>query len=92
MLAPGGRVWFCDDAPGVDARASNPGEAVVDGPTWAHRRTLHDGRTFMIVKLCHAPEALTAWLVTRGWSADIATTGDEFIFGSAGLAATGPAS
>jgi demethylmenaquinone methyltransferase/2-methoxy-6-polyprenyl-1,4-benzoquinol methylase len=82
-LAPGGRVWFCDDAPGVDARPSNPGETVADGPAWAHRRTLHDGRSFTIVKLCHAPETLTAWLAARGWQANITTTGHEFIFGSA---------
>jgi demethylmenaquinone methyltransferase/2-methoxy-6-polyprenyl-1,4-benzoquinol methylase len=82
-LAPGGRVWFCDDAPGVDARPSNPGESVEDGPAWAHRRTLHDGRAFTIVKICHAPETLTAWLAARGWRADIATTGEEFVFGSA---------
>jgi SAM-dependent methyltransferase len=82
-LAPGGRVWFCDDAPGVDERPSNPGETVEDGPTWAHRRTLHDGRSFTIVKICHAPETLTTWLASRGWRADIARTGEEFIFGSA---------
>ena len=82
-LAPGGRVWFCDDAPGVDERPSNPGENVADGPEWAHRRTLHDGRSFTIVKICHAPETLTEWLAARGWRADIASTGEEFIFGSA---------
>lgn len=88
-LAPGGRVWFCDDAPGVDARPSNPGESVEDGPVWAHRRTLHDGRAFTIVKLCHAPETLAAWLEARGWRADIATIGEEFIFGSAAPDAAG---
>jgi demethylmenaquinone methyltransferase/2-methoxy-6-polyprenyl-1,4-benzoquinol methylase len=82
-LAPGGKVWFCDDAPGVDERPSNPGEIVADGPDWAHRRTLHDGRSFTIVKICHAPETLMAWLAARGWRADIGTTGEEFIFGSA---------
>jgi demethylmenaquinone methyltransferase/2-methoxy-6-polyprenyl-1,4-benzoquinol methylase len=86
-LAPGGRVWFCDDAPGVDERPSNPGESVADGPDWAHRRTLHDGRSFTIVKICHEPETLTDWLAARGWRADIATTGEEFIFGWAAPAA-----
>jgi demethylmenaquinone methyltransferase/2-methoxy-6-polyprenyl-1,4-benzoquinol methylase len=89
-LAPGGRVWFCDDAPGVDARRSNPGESVEDGPAWAHRRTLHDGRAFTIVKICHAPETLMAWLAARGWHADIAPTGEEFIFGSASPVAAEP--
>jgi demethylmenaquinone methyltransferase/2-methoxy-6-polyprenyl-1,4-benzoquinol methylase len=82
-LAPGGRVLFCDDAPGVDQRASNPGETVDDGPAWAHRRRLHDGREFTIVKVCHAPETLTAWLAARGWHAEVSATGEEFIFGSA---------
>ncbi len=82
-LAPGGRVSFCDDAPGVDRRPSNPGASVEDGPSWAHRRRLHDGREFTIVKVCHAPETLATWLHERGWRADIAPTGDEFIFGTA---------
>jgi SAM-dependent methyltransferase len=82
-LAPGGRVWFCDDAPGFDGRASNPGEITDDGPDWAHRRRLHDGREFTIVKVCYAPETLTAWLAEHGWRAEIERTGDEFIVGSA---------
>jgi demethylmenaquinone methyltransferase/2-methoxy-6-polyprenyl-1,4-benzoquinol methylase len=82
-LAPDGRVSFCDDAPGVDGRASNPGMSVDDGPGWAHRRQLHDGREFTIVKVCHAPETLAAWLAERGWHADVRTTGREFIFGTA---------
>jgi demethylmenaquinone methyltransferase/2-methoxy-6-polyprenyl-1,4-benzoquinol methylase len=82
-LAPGGRVSFCDDAPGVDRRPSNPGASVEDGPSWAHRRQLQDGREFTIVKVCHAPETLAEWLDDHGWRADIASTGDEFIFGTA---------
>ena len=82
-LAPAGSVSFCDDAPGVDERPSNPGSSMADGPSWAHRRQLHDGREFTIVKVCHAPEVLAAWLHERGWQADIMTTGDEFIFGTA---------
>ena len=54
-----------------------------DGPSWAHRRRLQDGREFTIVKVCHAPETLAAWLDDHGWRADIASTGDEFIFGTA---------
>jgi demethylmenaquinone methyltransferase/2-methoxy-6-polyprenyl-1,4-benzoquinol methylase len=82
-LAPGGHVSFCDDAPGVDRRPSNPGTSVEDGPSWAHRRRLQDGREFTIVKVCHAPETLATWLHEHGWRADIAPTGDEFIFGTA---------
>ena len=54
-----------------------------DGPSWAHRRQLQDGREFTIVKVCHAPGTLAEWLDDHGWRADIASTGDEFIFGTA---------
>jgi demethylmenaquinone methyltransferase/2-methoxy-6-polyprenyl-1,4-benzoquinol methylase len=82
-LAPGGHVSFCDDAPGVEDRPSNPGEAIADAPHWAHRRQLHDGREFTIVKLCHGPEQLTRWLSAHGWDARVGTTGEEFIYGTA---------
>jgi len=82
-LAPGGQVSFCDDAPGFEDRASNPGEGVAEAPDWVHRRTLHDGRAFDIVKLCHDPVQLTAWLAVHGWDAQLASTGEEFIYGTA---------
>ena len=82
-LAPGGWVTFCDDAPGVEDRPSNPGEGIADAPHWAHRRRLHDGREFTIVKLCHAPEQLTRWLTTHRWDVHVGSTGDEFIYGTA---------
>jgi len=82
-LAPGGRVSFCDDAPGVEDRPSNPGTGIADAPEWAHSRRLHDGREFIIVKLCHGPEQLTAWLAAHAWDARIGTTGEEFIYGTA---------
>jgi SAM-dependent methyltransferase len=82
-LAPGGQVSFCDDAPGFADRPSNPGEVVDDAPHWVHRRKLHDGREFSIVKLCHEPEQLTHWLSEHGWDARVAATGEEFIYGTA---------
>lgn len=82
-LAPGGKVSFCDDAPGFEDRPSNPGEGVTDAPDWAHTRRLHDGREFTIVKLCHGPEQLTRWLAAHGWDADVGSTGHEFIYGTA---------
>jgi len=84
-LAPGGSVFFCDDAPGVEHRPSNPGASVEDGPDWAHRRRLSDGREFTIVKVCHEPEDLTRRLAARGWTAQVGTTGDEFVYGTAVL-------
>ena len=83
FVVPGGQVSFCDDAPGVERRPSNPGAPIGDGPEWAHSRQLHDGREFTIVKVCHAPEVLAAWLAERGWRADVRRTGREFIFGTA---------
>ncbi|MEP6759354.1 MAG: class I SAM-dependent methyltransferase [Actinomycetota bacterium] len=82
-LAPGGQVSFLDDAPGFEDRASNPGEVVEEAPEWVHRRKLHDGRAFDIVKLCHGPEQLTEWLTAHGWDARVDTTGEEFIYGTA---------
>jgi len=85
-LAPGGRVFFCDDVAGAEARPSNPGEAVDDGPDFAHRRRLHSGREYTIVKVFHRPDGLTEALSALGWDADIRTTGEEFFYGIATIA------
>lgn len=85
-LTPGGRVFFCDDVAGEEARPSNPGQDVEDGPDFAHRRRLHDGREYTIVKVFHQPTGLTEALAGLGWDADIRTTGYEFFFGTATLA------
>ncbi len=82
-LAPGGRVFFCDDVAGEGDRPSNPGESVDDGPDFAHRRTLHDGREYTIVKVFHRPSGLAEDLEALGWTAAIETTGDEFFYGTA---------
>lgn len=84
-LAPEGRVFFCDDVAGAEARPSNPGEAVEDGPDFAHSRTLQSGQTYTIVKVFHHPEGLTEALRALGWSAEIRTTGDEFFYGTASI-------
>ena len=82
-LAPGGHVFFCDDVAGAETRVSNPGESVDDGPDFAHRRRLSDGREYTIVKVFHHPEELRDSLAALGWSVDIRTTGDEFFYGVA---------
>jgi len=82
-LAPGGHVFFCDDVAGAETRQSNPGESVDDGPDFAHRRRLSDGREYTIVKVFHRPEELRDALAALGWSVDIWTTGDEFFYGVA---------
>jgi demethylmenaquinone methyltransferase/2-methoxy-6-polyprenyl-1,4-benzoquinol methylase len=87
-LAPDGRIFFCDDMAGAEARPSNPGESVEDGPDFAHRRRLLDGREYTIVKVFHRPDGLTAALASLGWSADIRTTGPEFFYGVASVCGT----
>ena len=85
-LAPGGRVWFCDDAPGVDG-----GRRTRAAP-W---RTARRGRTAATARRprVHDREGLprarrrSPHGSRPGWHADIAATGDEFIFGSASPAA-----
>ena len=79
-LAPGGTVFFCDDVAGTEARRSDPGEAVDDGPAFAHRRRLHDGREYTIVKILYEPAELGSRLAALGWHADIRTTGEEFFY------------
>jgi SAM-dependent methyltransferase len=82
-LAPGGRVFFCDDVAGEGSRPSNVGEDVEDGPDFAHRRRLRSGREFTIVKVFHRPDGLADALAALGWDADIHTTGEEFFYGVA---------
>ena len=82
-LAPGGRVFFCDDIAGAEHRRSNPGEQIDGGPEFAHRRRLADGREYTIVKIFYRPEELTTSLKAIDWSADISTTGSEFFCGVA---------
>ncbi len=82
-LAPGGRVFLCDDAPGVETRRSNPGRDALDGPAFAHRRRLNDGREYTIVKVRHEPGELTASLAELGWDADVRRSGEEFYLGVA---------
>lgn len=82
-LAPGGRVFFCDDVAGVDARRSNPGVDVEGGPDFAHRRRLSDGREYTIVKIAYDPDELRRSLAALGWETEIRTTGEEFFYGVA---------
>ena len=70
---------------GAESRPSNPGESVDDGPAFAHRRRLSDGREYTIVKVFHHPEELQDTLASLGWSVDLWTTGDEFFYGVARL-------
>jgi len=82
-LAPGGRVFFCDDISGAQTRRSNPGEDAEHGPGYAHKRRLTDGREYTIVKIFYRPDELTRSLERLGWRADLQTTGAEFFYGVA---------
>jgi SAM-dependent methyltransferase len=64
---------------------SNQGQGVEDGPDFAHRRRLLDGREYMIVKVFHEPDGLSDALAAIGWEADIRTTGHEFYYGLASV-------
>ena len=82
-LAPGGRVFFTDDARSHVPRPSNPGRQSEDGPAFAHRRRLRDGREFTIVKVFYTPVSIAEQLDELGWDVQAATTGNEFIYGTA---------
>ena len=82
-LALGGSVFFCDDVAGPEPRRSDPGVPTVDGPPFAHRRRLSDGREYTIVKILYGPEEFREMLAAFGWEADVRTTGDEFFYGVA---------
>jgi len=95
-LAPGGRVWFCDNARADHAAAHGP--ARVAGAGDARRpdgvedsaRQLRDGRQFTIVKRYWSPPELEADLGALGWSARCANTTWAFIHGHAERAPAGP--
>jgi SAM-dependent methyltransferase len=80
-LAPDGRVFFIDNmrsklASAVDHKLPDPGEQVA-------RRRLADGREFYIVKRFYEPRALQRRLADLGWSAQIQTSPEFFIYGRA---------
>jgi demethylmenaquinone methyltransferase/2-methoxy-6-polyprenyl-1,4-benzoquinol methylase len=89
-LAPGGRVWFCDNA--EDDHVERHGPPEVQGPIGdgAHPglgerkpRVLRDGRTFTIVKRYWTPASLESELAELGWDARCATTDWAFLYGTA---------
>jgi SAM-dependent methyltransferase len=83
-LAPGGRVFFLDSvrsdlASAVDHKLPDPDEHVM-------LRRLADGREFHIVKRFYDPPALQQRLVELGWSAQVQTTREFFLYGQARVA------
>lgn len=92
-LAPGGRVWFCDNAHPDHAATHGP-RAVRDrgdrpelaGEGERRERRLQDGRAFSIVKRYWHPSELATELAAIGWHAEVRTTPWAFIYGSAARA------
>lgn len=82
-LKPGGRVFCCDDLAGVESRASNPSEPDAETAEFAHRRRLHDGREYTIVKVLYTPDGLRDELDALGWDAEVGATAEEFVYATA---------
>ena len=80
-LQPGGRLFLIEDAAAPGRPYS--GDVVDDGPAFAHRRRLADGREYTIVKRFFVPEELTATLDALGWDADIRSSGEHLVYGTA---------
>jgi SAM-dependent methyltransferase len=85
-LAPGGTIAFVDDVWGPGRPRSS--DRVPDGPDHAHVRTLDDER-FTIVKRFFRPAELEEAFARCGLSADVGTTGEHFLFGTAGRSRRG---
>jgi SAM-dependent methyltransferase len=80
-LEPGASVFIVDDVAGP--RRPYSGEGVDEGPEFAHRRWLADGREYMIVKRFYEPAELVTALDAVGWDADIRASGEHFQSGTA---------
>ena len=79
-LAPGGRVWFCDDASGPDRPFS--GDTVAGVPI-ANVRRHEVERPVQIVKVFWHPADLMSRLSEVGWRSEVRATGEFFLVGSA---------
>jgi demethylmenaquinone methyltransferase/2-methoxy-6-polyprenyl-1,4-benzoquinol methylase len=79
-LAPGGTLAFVDDSWGPDRPRSS--DRVEDGPDHAHIRRLDDG-AYTIVKRFFRPAELEAAFVEAGLTAEVDSTGEHFLFGTA---------
>jgi len=75
-LAPGGRVFFCDDA------YRTPEELIEGESSATVRRRLNDGTPFRAVKVPHTPESLEARIRQLGWNVTVTPTSGPFFFGA----------
>ena len=79
-LAPGGRVFFADDAY-LTSDELLEGEA-----SSTIRRRLRDGSTYRAVKVPHTPDALERRLAELGWDIAVSPTAGPFYWGAGGRA------
>jgi demethylmenaquinone methyltransferase/2-methoxy-6-polyprenyl-1,4-benzoquinol methylase len=79
-LAPGGTLAFVDDSWGPDRPSSS--ERVEGGPDHAHIRLLDDG-PYTIVKRFFRPGELEAAFGEVGLDAEVRSTGEHFLYGTA---------
>jgi demethylmenaquinone methyltransferase/2-methoxy-6-polyprenyl-1,4-benzoquinol methylase len=79
-LAPVGTIAFVDDRWGPDRPRSS--DRVEGGPEYAHVRRLDDD-AYTIVKRFFRPHELEAQFGEAGLEAEVASTGDHFLFGTA---------
>ncbi len=79
-LAPGGRVFFVDDA------HRTPDELMEGAESSTIRRRLRDGTPFRAVKVPHTPPELEARLARLGWDVTVSTTVGPFYWGAGGRA------
>jgi len=77
-LASEGRVFFIDNYYEGRGGYQQPGD-----PDRIVTRRLNDGREFQAVKNNYEPSALAEGLGGLGWTAEVATTGSFFYYGSA---------
>jgi 2-polyprenyl-3-methyl-5-hydroxy-6-metoxy-1,4-benzoquinol methylase len=78
-LKPNGRVFFVDSLFDRTSPAVNHAELHQQG--YAERK-LNDGRVYQVVKIFHEPIQLEKSLQDLGWSGDLHSTSNHFIYGS----------
>jgi trans-aconitate methyltransferase len=74
-LAPGGRVFFVDDA------YRTPDELVEGAASSTIRRRLRDGSAHRAIKVPHTPHELQARLMRLGWDIKVSTSTGPFFWG-----------
>jgi SAM-dependent methyltransferase len=85
-LAPGGSVFFADNAENPEVAAAN--HRLPERGSYVMDRMLNDGRGFRVVKVFYDPAELEARLGRLGWSGAVRSTGRYFIHGCVGREAS----